>query len=435
MTDQDCLSPQEVSYIAHNAYFTLKDWISGQPAIGMETRSNVRKMVIGDGLGTVAQAGGANTSLRGTDLAGARLDRVFAGSTAGVSTGFGYVLSFSRSGRRHVVVATRGTRAEHSKADLLTDGRGSMATMPGVGPVHHGFRNTFDSVKIGLARDEKRLMDADVVHCVGHSLGGAVATLVATHFAGRGKHVKLYTFGSPRVGALGSSPAMEALLGKQNIYRVAHDLDPVTMFGPYPFSHVNGLPTDDNNMILVSPTGKLLSTANHEMSEYVLSIGSPDVTWNTVRLRSLAVDRDNAVLARWLLRSSDDPGWMTQSAAQGLSYLMKSLSHVLKTAGFVGVTGLTAIDLFAATLANKLSRQAEAHPELMGWLQHAAGWARQVITGIADITAQVIRGILVAMMGVLRPIANQALINGYGRGVPLPLILGGATALAGTVLG
>jgi len=228
---------------------------------------------------------------------------------------------------------------------------------------------------------------------------------------------------------------MEALLGKQNIYRVAHDLDPVTMFGPYPFRHVNGLPTDDNNMILRSPTGKLLSVANHDMREYVLSVGAADMTWGNVRLSSQAVDRDNAVLARWLLRSSDDPGWMTQSAAQGLSYLMKSLSHVLKTAGFVGVTGLTAIDLFAAMLANKLSRQAEAHPALMGWLQHAAGWARQVITGIADITAKVIRGILVAMMSVLRPIANQALINGYGRGVPLPLILGGATALAGTVLG
>jgi len=187
MTDQDCLSPQEASYIAHNAYFTLKDWISGQPTVGMETRANVRKMVLGDGMGTVAQSGGGNTSLRGTGLSGAKLDRVFAGTTGGVSTGFGYVLSFSRDGRRHAVVATRGTRAEHSKADLLTDARGSMAAMPGVGPVHQGFRNTFDSVKIGFTRDERRIMDADVVHCVGHSLGGAVATLVATHFAGRGK--------------------------------------------------------------------------------------------------------------------------------------------------------------------------------------------------------------------------------------------------------
>lgn len=435
MTDQDCLSPQEASYIAHNAYFTLKDWISGQPTIGMESRANVRKMVTGDGMGAVAQGGGGNTSLRGTGLAGAKLERVFAGSTNGVSTGFGYVLSFNRDGRRHVVVATRGTRAEHSKADIYTDLRASMATMPGVGPVHQGFRNTFDSVKIGLARDDRRVMDADVVHCVGHSLGGAVATLVATHFRGRGKAVKLYTFGSPRVGALGSSAAMEQLLGKQNIYRVAHDLDPVTMVGPYPFSHINGLPTDDNNMILLSPTGKLLSVANHDMREYVASVGRNDMTWANVRLSSQVVDRDNAVLARWLLRSSDNPGWMTQGAAQGLSYLMKAFNHVLTTAGFVGVMGLTAIDLFCVTLANNLTRQAEAHPELMGWLQQAAGWARLVITGVADITAKVIRGILVAMMSVLRPIATLAIVKGYGTGMPLPLLLGGATAVAGAVLG
>ncbi|MEO6279939.1 lipase family protein [Roseateles sp.] len=435
MIDQDCLSPQEASYIAHNAYFTLKDWISGQPTVGMESRANVRKMVTGDGMGAAAQGGGDNTSLRGTGLAGAKLDRVFAGSTNGTSTGFGYVLSFSRDGRRHVVVATRGTRAEHSKADLYTDLRASMTSMAGIGPVHHGFRNTFDSVKIGLARDDKRVMDADVVHCVGHSLGGAVATLVAAHFGGRGKDVKLYTFGSPRVGALGSSSAMEQLLGKRNIFRVAHDLDPVTMVGPYPFSHVNGLPTDDNNMILVSPTGKLLSVANHDMREYVTSVGGTGMTWANVRLGSQAVDRDNAVLAKWLLRSSDNPGWMTQSAAQGLSYLMKAFGHVLKVAGYAGVHGLTAIDLFSATLAHNLTRQAAANPELMGWLRQAAGWARIVIVGAADITGKVIRGILMAMMSVLRPLATLAIVNTAGRGMPLPLLLGGATAVTGAVLG
>lgn len=165
--------------------------------------------------------------------------------------------------------------------------------------------------------------------------------------------MKRYTFGSPSVGALGASAAMESLLGKRKFFRVAHDLDPVTMMGPYPFSHVNGLPTDDNNMILVSPTGKLLSTANHDMSEYVSSIGRPDVCWATVRLASQDVDRNNAVLARWLLRSSDNPGWMTPGAAKGLSCLMKVLSHVLKRIGYAGVQGLTAIDVLSVTLAKK----------------------------------------------------------------------------------
>jgi len=435
MSNHEFLSPQEATFIAHNAYFTLQNWITGVPKVGMETRANVQKMVTGDGLGTgVLTKGHANTSLGATPLAGARLDRVFAGSTAGVSTGFGYVLSFNRAGRRQVVIATRGTRAEHSKADIFTDLRASMVGFPGFGPVHQGFRNTFDSVKIGLARDINRIMDADVVHCVGHSLGGAVATLVAAHFSAHGKDVKLYTFGSPRVGAMGAQHAIEQSIGKRNILRVAHDLDPVTMVGPYPYGHVNGDPDDENNMTLVSPTGKLLSVANHDMLEYVASIGAPDISWETVRLRAMAVDHDNAVLARWLLRSSDNPGWMTQRAAQGLSYLMKAFSHLLKQAGFASIRGLTAIDLFCVSLARDLTRLAEQSAEFMQWIRHAAGWARIVISGAAQITAKVIRGILSAMMSVLTPIATQALVNVAGRGLPLPLMIGGAAALAGSVI-
>ena len=434
MPNHDSLTPQEASYIAHNAYFTLKDWISGQPVIGMETRANVKKMVTGDGRGANVAAGHTNTSLKSTPLAGAKLDRVFAGSTAGVSTGFGYVLSYNRGGMKQVVIATRGTRAEQGKADIFTDLRGSLTTFGGFGQVHHGFKNTFDSVKIGLARDEARIMDADAVHVVGHSLGGAVATLVAAHFSSRGKAVKLYTFGCPRVGALGAQYAMESSLGKENIYRVSHDLDPVTMVAPYPYGHLNGLDTDANNMMLVSPTGRLLSVANHDMNEYVRSVGDPEMSWGAVRALGGAVDRDNAVVARWLLRSSDNPGWLTQKAAQGLTYLIKAFSHFLKAAGFAAIAGLTAIDLFAVMLSSNLTKMAEMNAELMECIRQAAGWARIVITGAAQITATVIRGILNAMMSVLRPLATQALTKVGGGGVPLPLILAGAAALAGTVI-
>ncbi|MEY4562227.1 MAG: hypothetical protein RLZZ618_1504 [Pseudomonadota bacterium] len=434
MSNHEFLSPQEAAYIAHNSYFTLKDWISAKPTIGMESHANVNRMVMGDGVGASTKAGGINTSLGGTGLAGANLERVFAGSTSGVSTGFGYVLSFSRSGRRHVVIATRGTRAEHSKADLFTDARAAMTLMPGIGPVHKGFRNTFDSVKIGLARDNSTVMNADVVHCIGHSLGGAVATLVAAHFAGSGKDVKLYTFGSPRVGALGAEHAIEAALGKRNILRVAHDLDPVTMVGPFPYGHVNGAPTDENNLTLRSPTGQLLSVANHDMMQYVNSVGDPGYSWDAVRRFSMQVDHDNAVLARWLLRSSDSPGWMTKGAAQGLSILMKMFSSLLRDAGLLAISAMTCIDLFSAAMASGLILLAEKSAELMQWIRQAAGWASVVITSSAQITGKVIGAILRAMFSVLRPIAIQALVNVAGRGIPMPLMLGGAAALAGAVI-
>ena len=71
-------------------------------------------MVIGDGVPKNASPNGTvNTSLATTKLRGANLHTVFSGSTAGLTTGFGYVLTFSRNGRKHAVVAARGTRAEH----------------------------------------------------------------------------------------------------------------------------------------------------------------------------------------------------------------------------------------------------------------------------------------------------------------------------------
>lgn len=36
-----------------------------------------------------------------------------------------------------------------------------------------------------LASQERALSDADVVQCVGHSLGGAIATLIAALYAGK----------------------------------------------------------------------------------------------------------------------------------------------------------------------------------------------------------------------------------------------------------
>jgi hypothetical protein len=49
---------------------------------------------------------------------------VFAGTTGlGVNTGFGYILKFTRGGSKHVIIATRGTRAEIGETWLtLYDG-------------------------------------------------------------------------------------------------------------------------------------------------------------------------------------------------------------------------------------------------------------------------------------------------------------------------
>ena len=438
-TQFDTLSPKEAAYIAHNVYFTLKDWITTKPAIGMESPSKVRQMVTGDGMGAAAMAGRANSSLRGTDIGkdGAKVNSVFTGTTAGVKTGFGYVLTFQRGGLKHAVVATRGTRMEHSPADGLADAHAAITSFSGFGQVHAGFHNAYRSIVPNLARDERRIMDADVVHCVGHSLGGAIATLLAVEYGLRRPNVKLYTFGSPRVGAYATPAAFETVLGKENIYRVAHDLDPVTLVGPYPYAHVNGLPTDPNNMMLRSPTAKLISFANHDMFEYIESVApaSGEVfSWDDIRVFSSAVSHDNAVLARWLLRSIDKPSWATQQAISGLSVLLKAFAGFLQKFTSAVIGGMTAIDVFSAALAAGIDRYAANNPEIIVGLRAAAQLARIVVTRTAQFTATVIRAILEHMLSVLRPLAQRA-VSVVGRGGAMPLVIAGASALTGTHIG
>jgi len=68
--------------------------------------------------------------------------------------------------------------------------------------VHGGFKKQFEALKEAVLKTlGKYLKQVDLVKCVGHSLGGALATLFAGEIA-RLNEVKVvcHTFGSPRVG-------------------------------------------------------------------------------------------------------------------------------------------------------------------------------------------------------------------------------------------
>lgn len=426
----DALTPQESSFIATNAYFTLKDWLKGTPSAGLEQHDKLRNAVLGGGNPT--KPGTPNTSLKGTGLGKSELQKAFSGTTGmGTSSGFGYVLTFKKGDRRHVVIATRGTRPELGAPDLLTDLRAGMAGFGDYGPVHKGFRKTFDSVVANLADEHKTIMDADIVHCVGHSLGGGVATLVAAHYVRLGKAVKLYTYGCPRVGAFETYAALEAGIKAENIYRTSHDLDPVTLIATYPYIHVLPKPRATNNFTLVSPTGALFSTANHDMAQYIRSVArSPRDTWETVRGRAQQVDHDNAVLAKWLLHEDNNPGWVQYASAKTLGILFKLFAHVLKGISTAVIMGLTATDLLAEMLHKGLARTAALAQQVFTLLRHAAAWAGIKVNAGANFTAQIIQRILDAMMARLTSMAAHSL-NTVGHHIdPIPLIIAGGWALS-----
>lgn len=128
------------------------------------------------------------------------------------------------STRKRLVVAFRGTEQTKWK-DLLTD---LMLAPAGLNPeriggdfkeevqVHSGFLSAYDSVRtrimslikkaIGFMDDASGSQFKWHIYCTGHSLGGALATLLAlelssSQLAKSGAiSVTMYNFGSPRVG-------------------------------------------------------------------------------------------------------------------------------------------------------------------------------------------------------------------------------------------
>ena len=104
--------------------------------------------------------------------------------------------------------------------------------------MHAGFYNVFTSIEKDLKKFFRGYYPRRV-HCVGHSLGGGIATLVAEWLAYH--HISqpmLYTFGSPRVGFESFAKSLTLNIGDKNIYRAYHRTDVVSMIPLWPFVHV-----------------------------------------------------------------------------------------------------------------------------------------------------------------------------------------------------
>jgi esterase/lipase len=107
---------------------------------------------------------------------------------------------FIASNSKQIVISIRGTS---SFQDWLIDLDIMHAKNPfGPGYVHQGFLEAFNSIKDIIDDYYKNNGKDKEIIITGHSLGGAVATLIAAYLRSQKncQKVMLYTFGSPRVG-------------------------------------------------------------------------------------------------------------------------------------------------------------------------------------------------------------------------------------------
>ena len=366
---------------------------------------------------SVSQAHDADQQLGCEDIFTVGDPSRFTGSSGGLVfwhpiSGFGYVAAGKGLFQGDVLIACRGTDVV---ADWLTDGNFAMHSGPTGSSVHAGFQNTFASfvnqLDTALATLTRGRM-VGTVHCVGHSLGGALATLAAAHCHQRGiGRPELYTFGSPRVGGGRFSSDLTDRLGSNHIHRVFHFADPVPMVPLWPFMHV---PYGGAGNVIGGNRTSLISFGAHSMkSSYLQAVAG--LGWNNV---SATTNNRTAgqVAEAWLKDVANGREAVVPMGAfafdmlgRALRWLVdQSLDLFVAVAGPVALGALTLLDELAimleraAQLTEKMSMYVTT---LVGAILRFAGLAAH--KGLA-LTRSFIRWALQLLFTPIRLMAKAA---------------------------
>ena len=300
-------------------------------------------------------------------------------------------------------------------ADWLTNFNITVSRSTYGNPVHDGFNSAFKSMLPQLS-DFMRLVGSSkihAIHCIGHSLGGALATLYAEWIhGGYGIKPYLYTYGSPRVGLIGFSAMCTQRIGCERIFRVYHKTDIVPCIPLWPFIHT---PNGGKEYYLPSP-GFLVGKEYHSMKHYVNSVR--DKTWGSLGLKPERKSDED--IARWL--KQDTPVSMTNTTLEWLSHaiayvLNKCASGASWLVSGVATTSFTLFDQLAyiltagVNLAENISLWVVF---LMRKILRLLGY--QDIVDAADLTRSFIRTIFLRLQQRVNQIAQNALSEALVEG-------------------
>jgi hypothetical protein len=330
-----------------------------------------------------------------------------------VRTAFGFTLIGQGKYEGQVFLLFRGTKY---LADWLTNfnimlSRSSMAQ-----PVHDGFNLAFKSMKPKLKTFLASLDMSKVksIHCIGHSLGGALASLCAEYIKNSySKTPYLYTFGSPRVGLIGFADMITKRVGAERIYRAYHKTDIVPYIPIWPFTHI---PSVGDTYYLPSP-GVIPGAKYHDMEEYIKSV--QPYTWKS--LTGLKPERHtDEQIKRWL--KSTGPIGMTITTIEWLNRaLLWVLRKVIRGVEWVisetFATSFTLMDKLAYILAKGV----KLVDNLSSWvvllirkLMRLMGYGDLVEA--TDMTRTFIRTILLKFQRRLNLFAKEALSKTLAQG-------------------
>ncbi|MEM6760895.1 MAG: lipase family protein [Pseudomonadota bacterium] len=318
------------------------------------------------------------------------------------TAGFGVLLERNGAQKGEYIFAMRGTMGTFGISnDWLSNYQIGLTRGPSGSLVHSGFMDIYSRMRSEVQRMISGAKPQRI-HFVGHSLGGALATLAAVDFAQNATATShLYTFGAPRVGSFGLTQDVVRHIGAPRIKRVYSINDPVPMIPLTPFCHVGA------GSIGFDGGNGAFSGAAHSMKDNYIK-AMPQSGWP----------------AEIRMASKSDPGyWLTQAEIQlsmtnigaGLTYML--LAKALKAILYLGAHVISASLTVGLTLADILVQLIRAGGRLAAsiadymvrFVKAALRWAgaavaRTAVTA-ADLTVSFLRWVLDLVM---RPIVTAA---------------------------
>jgi triacylglycerol lipase len=321
-------------------------------------------------------------------------------------TGFGFVAAGTGPFAGDLLIATRGTA---NGADWLTDFNVGMQVGPGGHIVHAGFNETWKSFAPEL-REFLRGRNPARIHCVGHSLGGALAFLNADFItANRIADVRLYTFGAPRTGQHPFGRQLTDRVRPENIFRVSNPCDPVPMIPLFPFFHV---PFGEEGLQVGRTSNMPISPSAHFMLESYVP-GVLGKSWSDLRVRT----PDDREVKGWFENFAQGSGGFVMGTAKLLDMIARALAWMLKIAGAAtkGVIGLAAtgavtiLDQVAWLLTQAAQISAEMGRGLVALVGMIFRFLGRTVSAGVQITTAFLRWVLDLLFTSLRSAAQRAL--------------------------
>ncbi|PCK08723.1 MAG: lipase [Alteromonadaceae bacterium] len=321
-------------------------------------------------------------------------------------TAFGFTLLGKGSLKGQAVILFRGTQY---LADWLTNLNITASRSASGEPVHDGFNQAFKSMESKIREFMSIVAKNNVhtIHCIGHSLGGALATLCGDWLASNYKRgTYIYTFGSPRVGLQTFVTACTRNVGADRIFRAYHKTDIVPFIPTWPYIHT---PNSGRDYYLPSP-GIVPMAKYHGMDQYLNSVEGQ--SWDLLAdLRSASKDDSRTV--QWL--KSSTPLGLTITSIEWLNRaLIYVLNKITSGAAWLISSAVSSSFTLMDRLAYMLQRGVDLAENVSKWVLYLIRKIAQVIgfgkvVNTIDLTQSFIRMLLTRLQSRVHQFTHNVL--------------------------